>query len=732
KYKEFLLAQQKQIKKRAKEPKTSYVERQNVFVFVFSMAITSLLDTVFSRRKKKPNDFISILEFDFDTIRVATKRLSDLIGRGGFGFVYKGRLKSGEDIAVKRLSRSSTRSERDFRNELEILSKLRHKNLIHLLGFCSERDQHYLVYEFMPNSTLDCFISDPCRASQLNWKMCKDIVEGIARGLRYLHEESGLWIVHRDIKPKNILLDSYFKPKITGFELARTMQQGGNEAETTGVAGTIGYLDPEYLRTGRVSVKSDVYAFGVTILTIISRRRAYSSAEEPLIGYVMGCWNRGEAIDVIHEEMREEEGEDSISEILRYIHIALLCVDENAQTRPIVSLLFYLNQQLVIDFLERKKPISLGHSSNHPRLHKHCLRLRLLLFSMAITSLLDIVLRRRKKKSTELITTGFKNIFVYDTIRTATDEFSHQIAQDQYGSVYKGKLESGQEISVRIVLPRYQIEFLDEINLLSKLRHKNLIHLLGFCSERDQNFLIYEFMPNSSLGGLIFDPNRDSHLSWEMCRNIIEGIARGLRYLHEESGLRVVHLNINPTNILLDADLEPKIAGFRFARLIQEDENEGESSNLMGTVRFIAPEYHQTLRFSVKCDVYCFGVTILTIIRGRSADSFGHLDPIGDVRTCWKSGEAIDVIHEVMREVETEDSIREILRYIHIALLCVNDNPETRPSLDKVLHWFSCFSTPLPEPTFGNRFLGEEETNQSLSPSLSPGHSSLMSPVSAR
>ncbi|KAL1213226.1 Cysteine-rich receptor-like protein kinase 45 [Cardamine amara subsp. amara] len=302
------------------------------------MAGTSLLDTIFRRRKKKTTEFTTdyaVFEFAFDTIRAATNEFSDLVGRGGFSSVFKGKLQSGQEIAVKRLSENSNGTERHFHNEVELLSKLRHKNLINLLGFCTKRDQNYLVYEFMPNSSLDRFIFDPQRASALNWEMCRNIVQGIARGLRYLHEESGLWVVHRDMKPQNILLDSDLKPKIAGFELARMMQQGENEAETTIIAGTIGYLDPEYMRSGRVSIKSDVYAFGVTILTIISRRKAWSVGEDAgLVAYVMRLWDRGEAINVIHEVMRAEEREDSISEILRYIHIALLCIDENAETRP--------------------------------------------------------------------------------------------------------------------------------------------------------------------------------------------------------------------------------------------------------------------------------------------------------------------------------------------------------------------------------------------------------------
>jgi serine/threonine protein kinase len=147
---------------------------------------------------------------------------------------------------------------------------------------------------------------------------------------------------------------------------------------------------------------------------------------------------------------------------------------------------------------------------------------------------------------------------------------------------------------------------------------------------------------------------------------------------------------------------------------------------------YLDPEYIRSGRVSVKSDVYAFGVTILTIISRRKAWSVDGDSLIKYVRRCWNRGEAIDVIHEVMREEEREYSISEILRYIHIALLCVDENAERRPNIDKVLHWFSCFSTPLPDPTFGNRFLVEEETNWPWSPSLSPGHSSVTSPISSR
>ncbi|KAG2331486.1 hypothetical protein Bca52824_002666 [Brassica carinata] len=357
---------------------------------------------------------------------------------------------------------------------------------------------------------------------------------------------------------------------------------------------------------------------------------------------------------------------------------------------------------------------------------------------MSGTSFLD-VFRRKKKNSSDFIPTGFLGIFEFDieTIRAATDSFSHVIGLGGFGYVYKGRLQSGEEIAVKRLFgssTRSKIDFRNEIEILSKLRHKSLIHLLGFCSKQDQRCLVYEFMPNSSLQSYISDPHRDSHqLSWEMCRNIVQGIARGLRYIHEESQLWVVHRDIKPSNILLDLEFKPKIAGFELARMMQQGESEGESTVIAGTIGFLDPEYMRTGRVSNKSDVYAFGVTILMIISRRRAFSSGDEESlIEHVMRCWNRGDAIYVVHEVMREQERENSISEILRYIHIALLCIDENAETRPTIDKVLHWFSCCSTPLPEPTIGNRFLVEAETNLSFSPSLSPGHSSVMSPTSSR
>ncbi|XP_010540376.1 PREDICTED: cysteine-rich receptor-like protein kinase 45 isoform X2 [Tarenaya hassleriana] len=290
------------------------------------MAGSVFLDAIF-RRRKKHMVFNTAMEFDFHTIRAATSGFSDIVV---FNSLYKGKLPDGQDIVVKILSRDLPWVERVIHSECRLLSRLQHKNLINLVGFCNNRNRFYLVFEFMPNSSLDRFIHEPSRAFQIPWEICRNIIGGVARGLRYLHEECGLRVIHRDIKPANILLDAEMNPKIAGFELAMQTREIESENYNTEIAGTAGYLAPEILTSGRFSAKSDVYSFGILILEIISRRRVLQP-EEHLVTYVRRCWNEGRSLDIVHEDLRED---DSITEITRFIHIALLCVDENVETRP--------------------------------------------------------------------------------------------------------------------------------------------------------------------------------------------------------------------------------------------------------------------------------------------------------------------------------------------------------------------------------------------------------------
>ncbi|KAI6704370.1 hypothetical protein NL676_007332 [Syzygium grande] len=188
------------------------------------------------------------LQFKISEIRAATNFFSEgnKLGEGGFGKVYRGKLENGQDIAVKRLEGCSNQGQQQFKNEVTLLVGLQHKNLIKLLGYCLEEGERLLILEFAPNASLEGFISDSIKRMLLTWESCFGIISGIARGLLYLHEDSRFRIIHRDLKPGNVLLDENMNPKITDFGTARLFLLDQSRANTAQIAGTFGYIAPEY------------------------------------------------------------------------------------------------------------------------------------------------------------------------------------------------------------------------------------------------------------------------------------------------------------------------------------------------------------------------------------------------------------------------------------------------------------------------------------------------------
>ncbi|KAJ0239423.1 G-type lectin S-receptor-like serine/threonine-protein kinase B120 [Hirschfeldia incana] len=272
-------------------------------------------------------------------LKVIVKATNDFsreneLGRGGFGPVYKGVLEDGQEIAVKRLSGKSGQGVDEFKNEIILIAKLQHRNLVRLLGCCFEGEEKMLVYEYMPNKSLDFFIFDETKQELLDGKLRFAIIEGIARGLLYLHRDSRLRIIHRDLKVSNVLLDGEMNPKISDFGMARIFGGNQNEANTVRVVGTYGYMSPEYAMEGLFSVKSDVYSFGVLLLEIISGKRntsLRSSEHGSLIGYAWYLYTHGRSEELVDPKIRATCNK---REALRCIHVAMLCVQDSAAERP--------------------------------------------------------------------------------------------------------------------------------------------------------------------------------------------------------------------------------------------------------------------------------------------------------------------------------------------------------------------------------------------------------------
>ncbi|KAJ6819474.1 receptor-like serine/threonine-protein kinase SD1-8 [Iris pallida] len=278
--------------------------------------------------------------FNFGTIAAATESFSaeNKLGQGGFGPVYKGVLGGDKEIVVKRLAKSSQQGAEEFKNEVMLIAKLQNRNLVRLLGCCIQGEERMLIYEYMPNRSLDAFLFEKEKAALLEWQTRYQIIVGITRGLLYLHHDSRYRIIHRDLKASNILLDKEMNPKISDFGMARLF--GGDETDynTRKVVGTYGYMSPEYAMEGIFSVKSDVYSFGVLLLEIISgkkNRGLYAfSPHLNLVSHAWSLWNEDESLELVDEAMNNQFPSN---DVLKCIKIGLLCVQNHPEDRPLMS-----------------------------------------------------------------------------------------------------------------------------------------------------------------------------------------------------------------------------------------------------------------------------------------------------------------------------------------------------------------------------------------------------------
>nr|XP_043637912.1 G-type lectin S-receptor-like serine/threonine-protein kinase CES101 [Erigeron canadensis] len=1094
--------------------------------------------------------------FTFQSISSATNNFSSTnkLGEGGFGTVYKGILVDGQEVAVKRLSRSSEQGVTEFKNETELIAKLQHTNLVRLIGCCVEKKEKILVYEYMPNNSLDFFLFDSEKKGLLDWRDRFAIINGIAQGLLYLHKFSRLRIIHRDLKASNILLDEHLNPKISDFGMAKLFSTNESETNTTRVVGTRGYMPPEYMIDGNVSTKTDVFSFGVLLIEIVSSKMNHGSYDPDhplnLLGLAWELWNESRGLELMDQVL-----EDSCThkEVMTCIHVGLLCVQHHTMDRPAMSDVIYMLTNEYMELPAPKRPafyierheaketgddrsgnrsvngqsvsIELGRlktmaggeifrfsvltliffiffafcysktdtlrqgqelkdwdeltSSNkvfslklfsfdtmdsaylgifynkndNNKIRNHysydfrnkavwvanrnnpvpdiCGRLLidiygklsiissgrsvLDLFSPSLiirnvsAKLLDtgnlvlhelypdgsvmrvlwqsfdyptdtllpgmklginlktghrwsltswvsyrlpasgsftltgdengtdqlVILRgrnvhwmsgpwqngrfrntilessvsvsdvhlyyvsneneqsftfltktydvfpalritesggfagsssrpesgilcncnfgpgfvksrlenlkcrenanfysgedyhyphssgfiytdeyeyderhnltlydckrlcwtnctciaysyatknregckiyrqmiynpvevdkvaqyyifqgreKKKKKWIWLIigvgslapllscylfykkfhlrgkTKKIRNLFMYllrrwfrsdkkhrninielhyftfQSIMSATNNFSgtNKLGEGGFGTVYKGKLGDGQEVAVKRLSKssgQGVTEFKNETELIAKLQHTNLVRLLGCCTEKQENILVYEYMPNNSLDFYIFDPRKKGLLDWNTRFVIIDGIAQGLVYLHKFSRLRVIHRDLKASNILLDGYLNPKISDFGMAKLIGSNQSQANTSRVVGTRGYMPPEYMMEGTVSTKTDVFSFGVLLLEIVSGKmnhgSYDLEHPLNLPGYAWELWNEGRGLELMDPIL---EDSCSHVEVMTCIHVGLLCVQDHDTDRPTMSEVISMLTNEKMDLLEP----------------------------------
>ncbi|XP_047970899.1 LEAF RUST 10 DISEASE-RESISTANCE LOCUS RECEPTOR-LIKE PROTEIN KINASE-like 2.3 [Salvia hispanica] len=280
------------------------------------------------------------IRYSYSDLKRMTRGFREKLGEGGFGAVYKGKLRSGHDVAVKLLGKAGPNS-KDFFNEISTVGRIHHVNIVKLVGYCAERSKHALIFDFMPNGSLEKYLFGREKMNSLNWNSKFEIAVGVARGIEYLHRGCDIQILHFDIKPHNILLDENFIPKISDFGLAKFYSTEKNTVTLTAARGTIGYVAPELISRsiGAVSYKADVYSFGMLLMEMVGLKRDLpgnaNESSQCFPYWIYDCYNQGKDVEFGNvDEISNEDNERVRKTIRKMTIVALWCTQMSPDARP--------------------------------------------------------------------------------------------------------------------------------------------------------------------------------------------------------------------------------------------------------------------------------------------------------------------------------------------------------------------------------------------------------------
>ncbi|KAK4477555.1 hypothetical protein RD792_016787 [Penstemon davidsonii] len=632
--------------------------------------------------------------FSLAEIRSATQNFSNafFIGKGGFGIVYKGLIDNGrETVAIKRLKSSSRQGKREFWTEIETLSELRHNNLVSLIGYCNEYREMILVYDYMTCGTLADHLykhaRDSDKDSSLTWKQRLNICIGAGRGLDYLHTGHG--IIHRDVKSSNILLDENFISKVSDFGLAKPEDRNKLQSHvSTKVKGTHGYIDPYYVRFSKLTTKSDTYAFGVVLLEVLCGRpamdRRLGEDECFITKWAQNRINKGEVEQIVDSSLI---GEISANSLKVFVGIAESCLHDEPKKRPAMAQVV-LQLELALEQQESRKvaipnqitnvaeettlPVSpeqptvpssesIERGKNQrvntepPPANKDGRKPKM--YKSSWFWVWDALWKRGKvSRNEEIVRNSLSGSklpeYDFAAIAAATNQFSHsnKIGQGGYGPVYKGVFPTGQIVAVK---------------RLSQTARQGIKEF-----RRKTTFYIDEVQRRL--------------LHWDMRFKIIMGIVRGISYLHQDSGMKIIHRGIQTSNILLDIQMNPIISDFGLATTLEDDQSVVET-RVVGTMGYLAPEYCLYGTASVMSDIYSLGILVLEIVSGRRFMDWIQSHDQTLFEHAWKLWVEENILHLVDESIEGAFSEEEALRCIQVSLLCIQPNRHHRPTISSVL-----------------------------------------------
>ncbi|XP_044479333.1 receptor like protein kinase S.2-like [Mangifera indica] len=670
----------------------------------------------------------------------------EVLGSGGFGKVYRAVLPSdGTVVAVKCLAEKGERFEKTFAAELVAVAHLRHRNLVRLRGWCVHEDQLLLVYDYMPNRSLDRVLfrrPEKPEAAPLNWERRKKIIGGLAAALYYLHEQLETQIIHRDVKTSNVMLDSHYNARLGDFGLARWLEHElayqtrtpsmknhqFNLAETTRIGGTIGYLPPESFQKGNVATaKSDVFSFGIVVLEVVSGRRAvdltYSDDQIILLDWIRRLSDNDKLLKA--GDNRLKDGSYKLSEMEGFIHLGLLCTLHNPHLRPsmkwVVEALSgnhnVANLPALPSFQSHPLYISLSSPGNTTTTAStNSTRSNTTVTSTSsnyITAQGETIyataefessdskpqVNRSQRRSTFFMVETPREISFKEII-SATNNFSdsQRVAELDFGTAYHGILENRHHVLVKRLgmnkCPALRARFADELQNLGRLRHRNLVQLCGWCTEQGEMLVVYDYLANRLLSHLLFPHNHkigNSLLRWHQRYNIVKSLASAILYLHKEWDEQVIHRNITSSAIILDPDMNPRLSSFALAEFLTHNDHGHHHQATKGnrTVRgifgYMSPEYIESGEATTAADVYSFGVVLLEVVSGQMAVDFRRPEVLLIKRVREFEAQKRPLEDLVDSRLNGEYNHKELMRLTKLGIVCTLSNPELRPSIRQIV-----------------------------------------------
>ncbi|GFY93040.1 protein kinase family protein [Actinidia rufa] len=642
---------------------------------------------------------------------------AEILGSGGFGRVYRAVLPSdGTVVAVKCVAERGERFEKTFAAELVAVAHLRHRNLVRLRGWCVHEDQLLLVYDYMPNRSLDRILfrrPENTSAPPLNWENRRKIVDGLAAALFYLHEQLETQIIHRDVKTSNVMLDSHYNARLGDFGLARWLEHELEYqirtpsmqnhrfrlAETTRIGGTIGYLPPESFQKRCVATaKSDVFSFGVVVMEVVSGRRAvdltYADDQIILLDWIRRLSDEGRLLQA--GDARLQDGSYTLSDMENFIHIGLLCTLHNPQSRP--------NMKWVVEALSVCQPpqeappprtTAVSDSSNFVTANGDTI------YATAENGSSDTSssnLSFYRQKNLPMIVETPREIS-YKEIICATNNFadSQRVAELDFGTAYRGFLENRHHILVKRLgmktCPALRARFSNELQNLGRLRHRNLVQLRGWCTEQGEMLVVYDYLANRLLSHLLCHHNHKnpcSVLQWHHRYNIIKSLALAIRYLHEEWEEQVIHRNITSSAIILDPDMNPRLSSFALAEFLTRNEHGhhvvvDKKASVRGIFGYMSPEYMESGEATTMADIYSFGVVVLEVVSGQMAVDFRRPEVLLVKRVHEFETRKRPFEELADWRLNGEYDHKELVRLINLGVACTRSNPGLRPSMRQIV-----------------------------------------------